>query len=265
MSAINPISNPLAAWQSGLANRAGSASTPGNVIRVRPIPANPFAGGTGQVQPTDPARPTRDPGQADRARSTSADRPGPRTGSVYQTNADGDSVTLSSKQLSPEEQEEVQKLQTRDREVRTHEEAHKAAAGALYRGGPYYDYQTGPDGQRYAVGGRVAIDTSPAESPEATIAKARKIRASALAPAEPSSTDQRVAAKAAQMEAQAHAELAQSQSGTQSTSPERQRGVSLNTPNTPTNPGTYSPNEPGASATGRAAPSTTRPTLDLVA
>ena len=128
MSAINPISNPLAAWQSGLANRAGSASTPGNVIRVRPIPANPFAGGTGQVQPTDPARPTRDPGQADRARSTSADRPGPRTGSVYQTNADGDSVTLSSKQLSPEEQEEVQKLQTRDREVRTHEEAHKAAA-----------------------------------------------------------------------------------------------------------------------------------------
>ncbi|MFG0305306.1 MAG: putative metalloprotease CJM1_0395 family protein [Phycisphaerales bacterium JB040] len=253
MSAINPISGSLYAWNTQPTQRADfthGPDFPGRVIRVRPIPTDPFAGRAGTVQPTDPSRPTDPTRGTDSkwggARSTSVDRPAPRSGSVYQTNADGDSVTLSSKRLSPEEQEAVNKLRARDREVRTHEEAHKAAAGALYRGGPYYDYQTGPDGQRYAVGGRVAIDTSPADTPEATIAKARKIRASALAPAEPSSTDRQVAAKAAQMEARAHAELATNQSNKAdpTTSPLRKQWGS-----TPSYSDRQSP----------------RPTLDLVA
>ncbi|MEM1071818.1 MAG: putative metalloprotease CJM1_0395 family protein [Planctomycetota bacterium] len=110
--------------------------------------------------------------------------------------------------LTDEQAREVEELQARDAEVRAHEQAHVAAAGTLFRGGPTYTYQTGPDGKRYAVGGMVQIDTSEGATPEETIQKAAQIRRAALAPAEPSSTDQAVAANASRMEAEARAELA---------------------------------------------------------
>ena len=71
------------------------------------------------------------------------------------------------------------------------------------QGGASYQYQSGPDGNMYAVGGEVGIDTSPAGSPEATIQKMQQIQRAALAPAQPSGTDRAVAAQAAQIEAQA--------------------------------------------------------------
>ncbi|MEM9064605.1 MAG: putative metalloprotease CJM1_0395 family protein [Planctomycetota bacterium] len=111
--------------------------------------------------------------------------------------------------LSDEEQAQLDQMRDRDSEVRTHEQAHIAAAGELFRGGPYYEYASGPDGKRYAVGGRVSIDTSPGQTPEETIQKAARIRAAAMAPAEPSSTDRSVAAKADRMAAEARQELAQ--------------------------------------------------------
>jgi hypothetical protein len=78
----------------------------------------------------------------------------------------------------------------------------------LAQGGPNFDFQTGPNGRRYAVGGHVNIDTSPvAGDPEATIQKADQIARAARAPAEPSSTDRSVAAKADQLKAQAQREL----------------------------------------------------------
>ncbi|TWT34255.1 putative metalloprotease CJM1_0395 family protein [Blastopirellula retiformator] len=111
-------------------------------------------------------------------------------------------------ELSPEETQQVQELKSRDREVRQHEQAHLAAAGGFALGGPTYTYQNGPDGQQYAIGGEVQIDTSPIEGdPEATIAKARIIRAAALAPAEPSSQDKAVAAAATQLMQSAQQEL----------------------------------------------------------
>lgn len=110
--------------------------------------------------------------------------------------------------LTPEQEAQVQKLKARDQEVRAHEQAHLAAAGPYATGGPSYTYQKGPDGQRYAIGGEVQIDTSPVEGdPEATLRKAQIVRAAALAPAKPSSQDRAVAASASQMEAQALAEL----------------------------------------------------------
>jgi hypothetical protein len=113
-------------------------------------------------------------------------------------------------QLTEEEQQEVDKLKDRDHEVRTHEQAHKAAAGGHASGGPSYEYQTGPDGKRYAVGGEVKIDTSPVrDDPQATIKKAQVIRQAAMAPAEPSGQDRRVAAEASRMEAEALQELTQ--------------------------------------------------------
>jgi hypothetical protein len=57
------------------------------------------------------------------------------------------------------------------------------------------------------VGGEVSIDTSSVPGdPEATMQKARDVRRAALAPASPSAQDQMVAAKAAQMEAEARTE-----------------------------------------------------------
>ena len=78
----------------------------------------------------------------------------------------------SSQQISSEEKKQVEQLKKRDAEVRRHEQAHKAAAGQFASGGPSYDYQTGPDGKQYAVGGEVQIDTSEVpDDPQATIKK----------------------------------------------------------------------------------------------
>ena len=53
----------------------------------------------------------------------------------------------------------------------------------------------GPDGNRYAIGGEVSIDVAPVDGdPEATIAKMEIVKAAALAPAEPSAQDRKVAA-----------------------------------------------------------------------
>lgn len=113
-------------------------------------------------------------------------------------------------QLSQQELAQVRELRTRDREVRAHEQAHASVAGALARGGPSYEYQRGPDGRQYAVGGSVNIDTSAVSGdPQATVAKAQQIKRAALAPAQPSSQDRAVAAAATALEANARAELAQ--------------------------------------------------------
>jgi len=110
-------------------------------------------------------------------------------------------------ELSEEEQAQVEKLKSRDREVRAHEQAH-AIVGGQYTGAPSYTYQTGPDNQRYAVGGEVSIDTSPVRGdPEATVDKMEIVIAAALAPAEPSPQDRKVAALAQSQRAQAMAEL----------------------------------------------------------
>lgn len=101
----------------------------------------------------------------------------------------------------------IEQLKARDREVRLHEAAH-AAVGGQYAGSPSLQYTRGPDGKNYATGGEVGISTSPVSGdPQATIEKARVIRAAALAPAQPSAQDRRVAAEAAQMEVEARTDL----------------------------------------------------------
>lgn len=109
----------------------------------------------------------------------------------------------------PKVQAEIQNLKRRDQEVKAHEAAHAATGGAYVRGGPSFQYTTGPDGKRYAVGGEVQIDMSAvAGDPSATAAKMRVVRSAALAPANPSGQDLRVAAQATQVEAQARLEAA---------------------------------------------------------
>lgn len=110
-------------------------------------------------------------------------------------------------ELSEEQQQLVAHLKSEDRRVRAHEQAHVNVGGSLILSGPRYDYETGPDGQRYAVSGDVTIDTSPAQTPLETLDKAHRIKATALAPADPSAQDRQVASMAAQMAIQAQAEL----------------------------------------------------------
>lgn len=111
-------------------------------------------------------------------------------------------------QQTRQEQRQIQELAKRDREVRSHEAAHVAAAGQYVTRGAQFSYTRGPDGKNYAVGGEVLIDTSPVKGdPEATLAKAEAVRAAALAPAQPSSQDRSVAVAAVSMAAQARAEI----------------------------------------------------------
>lgn len=138
----------------------------------------------------------------------------PTNGTLGQGQAGGTQSTRSQDglNLSPEAQQQIAKLKARDQHVRAHEAAHSAAGGSLVRGAATYSYQQGPDGRRYAVGGEVSLDTSAVPGdPRATMAKAERIRAAALAPSDPSGQDRSVAAQAAAMESQASQELAKSQ------------------------------------------------------
>ncbi len=99
--------------------------------------------------------------------------------------------------LSEEEIQQVQKLQERDREVRAHEQAHIVAGGRYVRGSAHFEYQRGPDGKLYAIGGEVTLDISPVPGdPHATMEKMEVVKRAALAPAQPSTQDRIIASKA---------------------------------------------------------------------
>lgn len=107
------------------------------------------------------------------------------------------------KQLSEAAQKQVDNLKDIDQKVRQHEAAHQASSGGL-AGAATFQYATGPDGKKYAVGGEVNIDTSAVPNdPEATIRKLQQVQRSALAPSDPSPQDLRVAEQANKSEAQA--------------------------------------------------------------
>lgn len=119
-----------------------------------------------------------------------------------------ESVRARPRELSAEERRRVSELQSADRQVRAHEQAHVAVGTDLVKGGATFTYAIGPDDKRYAVAGEVSIDVSPGRTPEETIPKAQHIRETALAPADPSPQDRKVAAAATQMEGNARGELA---------------------------------------------------------
>ena len=116
-------------------------------------------------------------------------------------------LNAADEELSAEEKQEVEKLKERDQEVRRHEQAHLAAAGGLATGGANYKFKTGPDGQQYAVGGEVGLKIPEGGSPEESIRIAAQIERAALAPAEPSSSDRQIAAKARRQKTEAQQEL----------------------------------------------------------
>lgn len=132
---------------------------------------------------------------------------GKPTGTDKSDKSEAGSKPKNPYELSDGERKLIDELKKRDREVKSHEAAHIAAGGGLVKGGAKFNYETGPDGQRYAIGGEVQIDIAPDKDPQRTIQKMQQVRSAALAPADPSGQDRAVAAKAAQIEAQARMEL----------------------------------------------------------
>ncbi|BBN82810.1 hypothetical protein PA25_27950 [Pseudoalteromonas sp. A25] len=121
---------------------------------------------------------------------------------------DGEEQDTRAENEEKVKQQEIQELKARDQEVRMHEQAH-ARVGGQYAGSPSYEYQRGPDGNNYAVGGEVMIDVAEIPGdPQQTIDKMQTVRAAALAPAEPSGADRAIAADATQKLTAAQAELA---------------------------------------------------------
>ena len=111
-------------------------------------------------------------------------------------------------ELSQEEQRIVTELQAADTNVRAHEAAHMAAGGGLTSPASY-TYERGPDNKMYAVAGEVGISTGEGNTPQESLNKAQTIRRAALAPADPSPQDLKVAAQAASMEMSARAQIMQ--------------------------------------------------------
>ncbi|MBL4666153.1 MAG: hypothetical protein JKY04_02155 [Sneathiella sp.] len=154
--------------------------------------------------------------------------------------------------LTEAEQVLVDNLQERDTEVRAHEQAH-ASTGGAYAGSPTYEYETGPDGRQYAIGGEVSIDTSPiAGDPSATISKMETIIRAALAPAEPSGQDRSVAATASKLKLEAQAEL------------NAEKQASLNS-DAVEQTSTATGNAPPQSTGGAPPPQGSSPIIDLIA
>ncbi len=127
--------------------------------------------------------------------------------------------------LSVEERAALADLERRDHTVRTRDMAYVAAAGGL-AGSFSVQYETGPDGRRYAVDAKVALDTSTAPTPEQSLAKAKALRAAAMS----ASGDASAIARANTMEAQARSELASARAALErayQASPEQQAEPAL--------------------------------------
>ena len=85
--------------------------------------------------------------------------------------------------------------------------AHKVAAGSL-AGGPYYEFEQGPDGVNYAVAGHVPIHVPETNDAEQALRDSEKARRAALAPADPSSADRAAAAQFSARAAEARQQIA---------------------------------------------------------
>jgi hypothetical protein len=198
MGNMGNITNILAGTQPGISERypepgnndKNSSTLPQGAQRKDRVTLSPEA----QDMAT---RDGKKPAENDVANDVANDA---ETESSLKTGNDGEEISV-------DQLRQIEKLRQRDREVRTHEQAHLASAGQYAAGGPSYTYESGPDGKKYAVGGEVPIDVSKESTPEETLIKMQVVAKAALAPLNPSSADRRIAARAAMISAEARREL----------------------------------------------------------
>ncbi|QSX38830.1 putative metalloprotease CJM1_0395 family protein [Shewanella sedimentimangrovi] len=172
-----------------------SVADNGNAVK----PFAPVFGGQGSGDGAEPAeRAVVDPFQRSTPAQTSESED--ETAAVFADEAEADPVesAAAAKEQAKlaREQQEIEQLEARDAEVRTHEQAH-ASVGGQYARSPNLTFEKGPDGKRYAVDGEVSIDIAPVNgNPQATINKMQQVYAAAMAPVNPSAADLQVAAEA---------------------------------------------------------------------
>ncbi|MFH2060913.1 MAG: putative metalloprotease CJM1_0395 family protein [Pseudomonadota bacterium] len=155
---------------------------------------------TSQVQ--DPEKTGQNNDQTDTQSNNSQDV------STPEQNFEPDTTTVNGQALTQEQMRVLDQLRQVDTQVRRHEMAHVAAGGRYITSGATFSYQKGPDGRNYAIGGEVGIDTAPIPGdPQATIQKMRQIKSAALAPANPSAQDMKVASQATSNVSKALSEL----------------------------------------------------------
>ncbi len=207
----------------------GSTGSPGFspdfASRLKSINLQPVVGPTqrtGESSDTSPSSPpdSDDSSESSRRPSISNAPNGDRSNQrgitsereapVYDENgrlgSESSEESSASSELSPAEKRKVQELKRVDSRVRSHEQAHLAAAGSFAQGGISFEFVQGPDGNRYAVGGSVQLDASKASTPEETVQKLQRVKQAAMAPADPSPQDLQIAAEASRKLAQAQAE-----------------------------------------------------------
>ena len=112
------------------------------------------------------------------ARETSEEQAGQNTNSSISGDTD----------LDPAEKAVVAQLQSRDSAVKQEEKAHAVAAGP-YGSAPQYEYQIGPDGKAYAIGGHVDVSVSMTGSAADRDRALATLQNAALAPNAPSGAD----------------------------------------------------------------------------
>lgn len=102
---------------------------------------------------------------------------------------------------------EIRRLLSFQNKVIQHERAHAMVGGGL-AGNPSYIYTTGPDGKKYISGGEVSIRIPGGTTMEDTLAMVQKVKAAAMAPADPSPQDIKTASKASSIELSIRREIA---------------------------------------------------------
>lgn len=96
------------------------------------------------------------------------------------------------KNLDEKDYERVlEKFKSKDAEVKQHEESH--TANGVAKSTIKYNYQTGPDGKLYAVGGEVKLDTSLPSDEKQAIDKLEKLASASSAPSQLSAADSQIA------------------------------------------------------------------------
>ena len=121
----------------------------------------------------------------------------------------------------------ISSLSAIDATVKTHEWSHLLTLGPYAAGPIAYDFIIDSEGNRYAVGGSIAVDLSPVPGdPEATARKARAVLQAAYAPGNPSAADMQVAQKAYLLLSQAEEEQqSKAAAGSLSGDPEKPMGA----------------------------------------
>jgi hypothetical protein len=175
--------------------------------RAEAVTALAYSGAIGQLQetraprsanpPQDSDAKTEESEESEEVEETTGEESTLKAAKTKESSGEGSTVTTATgaNELTEEEKKQVEKLKARDREVRSHEAAHQAAAGGL-ASSPTYIYETGPDGKKYAVGGEVSVKSGGSDDPEQALRDAEAIKKAAEAPANPSSQDRAVAAAA---------------------------------------------------------------------